>query len=1017
MDIFLSYNFRDNEAVNAVAQALQQQGLSVFLDRWYLTPGISWQQELERALSDCRAVAVFIGPSGLGRWQQQEKKLALDRQARDPAFPVIPVLLPGADPPLGFLSLNTWIDLRAGLTDPFAYKIFTAAVRMNAYEPRMQELAAATLATVCPFRGLRPFREEDATFFFGREPYIPTLLEVVTKNSFVAVVGASGSGKSSVVSAGLVPQVRRGACGQAWDVVTVVPGDRPLHALADAMLSLIEHEKSGVDRLATVNKLAGHLLNGDIILSDVVAEALKKQPGTERFLLVVDQWEELYTGIENETTRRRFIDQLLSATKRSQLSVVLTLRGDFFGHVLSYRPLSDRLQHSVINLGPMNREELKRTIVEPAKCTGMSFEPGLVERVLNDIEDEPGNLPLLEFALTELWARRRDGSLSNDAYDSIGGVAGAIAQRAEGEYAKFTPEAQVITQYIFKRLVRVAQPTEGIDDARRRVILDELWSHQRSKDGHEVKEVVKALADARLLVTSRDAATGKVTVEVAHEALIRKWKRLRDWIDQDRYGLSILNRLTSTAEEWRVNQRKRSFLYQGAHLTEALDWARANGDKLSDDESLFLAESNMHRRLMRAGVVVAACAIALTAVVAIFFAIRERELKFQIMRDSDELKLQSLVEELRAVWLDELGMQEWLRGAAKFAEPVDRHTGFNPHLDQRLRQFKYGETGDMAMARQCFERLRALKSKTIDEQKAVWEEVIRDIADPASAYGGLRLREIEGLIPLRKDPKTGLHEFAVYLTGEAPVRGVDGNLVVNNESALVLVLVPAGSFKMGAVNREEIELPAREEVRLDAYLFSKYEMTQGQWIRATYRNPSQNKTPSPGSTTLMMPVESISWKTAAQVLDHLHLTLPTEAQWEYAARAKTSGDWFAGDREAAMKAGCIAQRRLAGDLPQPRPIPCDVTYGMANNFGLFGTIGNVWEWCLDPVCPYEVTPKTGTGERKCDHLQRVYRGGSFFSEPDNARATLRRSSPPQVELYVVGVRPVMRLDGWTVSHN
>jgi formylglycine-generating enzyme required for sulfatase activity len=195
---------------------------------------------------------------------------------------------------------------------------------------------------------------------------------------------------------------------------------------------------------------------------------------------------------------------------------------------------------------------------------------------------------------------------------------------------------------------------------------------------------------------------------------------------------------------------------------------------------------------------------------------------------------------------------------------------------------------------------------------------------------------------------------------------------------------------------------------LQAFLISKFEMTQGQWVRATYSNPSQFKTD--GSAGSEKPVESISWEDSGRVLRRLHLDLPTEAQWEYAAKAGSGGDWFVGDNEQAAAVSCISQSQQADAPKEPRQSPCDVTYGQPNRFGLFGIIGNVWEWCLDPLCPYNVPTKPGTGERQCARIQRVFRGGSFYSEPNNARMSLRRSNPPEFKSSNVGVRPALRIN-------
>jgi TIR domain len=190
-DVFLSYNWREHAASEAIACALRDHGLRVFLDRWFLVPGRPWPQALGGILDTCRAVAAFLGPQGMGPWQQREKDLALDGQARTPTFSVIPVLLPGCRP--GPAPPNTWVDLRAGLDDPSLLAVLTEAVWGEPPGPDLQKWLTATFATVRPYRSLRPFREEDAPFFFGREAFTARLAEAVAQHTLVAVVGALGS--------------------------------------------------------------------------------------------------------------------------------------------------------------------------------------------------------------------------------------------------------------------------------------------------------------------------------------------------------------------------------------------------------------------------------------------------------------------------------------------------------------------------------------------------------------------------------------------------------------------------------------------------------------------------------------------------------------------------------------------------------------------------------------------------------------------------------------------------------
>src|SRR5512135_1300205 len=328
-DVFFSYHWRDHAAVECIARTLVDRGLSVFLDRWYLAPGQPWPQALEAALGRCRAVTVFLGPEdGLGPWQQREKDLALERQGRERGFPVIPVLLARSDPGLGFLKLNTWVDFTAERqTDPRPIEALIAAIRGEPPGPEVGQRLESARATLCPYRGLRPFREEDAPFFFGRATFTETLATTLVRQSFVAVVGASGSGKSSVVRAGLIPRLRRGTGGRIWEAVSFVPTDRPLASLAASLLPLLEPDLTEVDRLAEVGKLARHLAAGEVRLRDVTSRILAKQPGTDRLLLFADQWEELYTLCPDEASHTAFVAQLLEVAQAAVVTVVLTVRG------------------------------------------------------------------------------------------------------------------------------------------------------------------------------------------------------------------------------------------------------------------------------------------------------------------------------------------------------------------------------------------------------------------------------------------------------------------------------------------------------------------------------------------------------------------------------------------------------------------------------------------------------------------------------------------------------------------
>src|SRR5512144_1598678 len=582
VDVFLSYSRADQTMVERVAQALHANGLRVFLDRWYLTPGRSWPEALEDALASCRAVAILLGPDGLGPWQQREQYKALDRQTKEPAFPVIPVVCPGTkDPALGFLGLNTWIDLRSDLD--CGLELLAKAIRGEPAGPPEQERDPR--AEVCPYRGLQPFREEDASFFCGREAFTTTLLKRIATN-LIVVVGASGSGKSSVVRAGLIPALRRGEDqSRVWEVAVLRPGRDPFQALAASLLP----PDPGIDefdRIALLRQRAEQLRTGEVPIPDVATRVLEKQPGTDRVLLVIDQAEELFTLTEDPAQRRRFMELLLNATRKAPLTVVLTLRGDFYGRALEDRDLADHLDRGVVNLGPMTRDELARAIREPAAKVDLGFEDGLVERILTDVGDEPGKLPLMEFLLDGLWQRRTRGCLTHRAYDDLGGVPGAIAKRADTEFQRLTAEQQAAAR---RFLVLLVTPGEGREDTR---AVAEL-----PKGDLLVENVVRHFADARLLVTNRDASGQHELVEMSHEALIRSWTDLRRWVGENREFLRTLRRVEEAEHVWSTEGCKPDRLLQkGRPLSEAEDLLAQRPEFVNRDLGAYIATSQSRAR-------------------------------------------------------------------------------------------------------------------------------------------------------------------------------------------------------------------------------------------------------------------------------------------------------------------------------------------------------------------------------------------------------------------------------------
>ncbi|HEX2118321.1 MAG TPA: TIR domain-containing protein, partial [Acidimicrobiales bacterium] len=580
-DVFLSYNSADSDAVHRIAEQLRRERVEPWLDKWVLTAGRSWQEEIVDGLSRASTCAVMVGPSGLGDWAREELAVAHDRAAKDPDFRLFLVLLPGApemtDPRLAFLRTRTWVDLRNGTADPDAFQDLVSAITGAARTTI--PLDGEVDDSVSPYRGLSSFDEDHAEFFFGREDDTSRILELLKESRFVAVMGASGSGKSSLVRAGVVRALRTGRLpsSETWPIRVFTPGARPLTALAAQMHKAFPQES-----------MQGTLrdLHADERSLDLAATAgLAESPPDRRLALVADQLEELFTLCTDEAERKAFLDNLLYAATipGGRVVVVVGMRADFYHRCAPYPQLRTLIASEQYLVGPLTREGLRRAIEEPARRVGVELEAGLLDTILADVGAHPGGLPLLQHVLLELWQRRRGRMLTLEAYVAAGRLEGALAKRANTVYQALPPVQQEIARRVLLRLV---QPGEGTEDTRRRATLDELVSI--SEDRGAVERVVESLAQERLVTFGQDEATGKRVVDITHEALIRGWPELREWIAERRDELRAERRLGEAAVEWDRGGRDESVLYRGARLST---WDGHGLEGLNDLEREFLTAS------------------------------------------------------------------------------------------------------------------------------------------------------------------------------------------------------------------------------------------------------------------------------------------------------------------------------------------------------------------------------------------------------------------------------------------
>ncbi len=426
-----------------------------------------------------------------------------------------------------------------------------------------------------PYRGLFAFREEDAKFFFGREKFVDKLVTSVNKTQIVPVIGPSGSGKSSVLFAGLVPRLRE---WQDWLICQFRPGTRPFQALSVALTELMEPELSHLEAYTYSRRLAQQLEQEPNRFNGYVNRLLQRHPECNHVLIIIDQFEEIFTLTEDESERLGFINCLTSTRLSNTYAFALSLRADFLGQSLRYPGLAGALQENPHILGAMNREDLTDVVIRPAEKQNVAFESGLVERMLDDVGSEPGNLPLLEFALDTLWDEQQHGVITHKAYEKIGRVDGALTGHAEKIYANYSPEDQLRIKNVFTQLVR---PGLGTQDTRRLA--------KRSEVGEQDWHLVQELADQRLVVTNR-AIDGQETAEVVHEALIGRWQRLRDWMNDDRNFRMWQERVRAAIHQWEENEHDPGSLLRGTALNEAEEWYQSS-PHLNETESAFIGES------------------------------------------------------------------------------------------------------------------------------------------------------------------------------------------------------------------------------------------------------------------------------------------------------------------------------------------------------------------------------------------------------------------------------------------
>ncbi|GAA3040416.1 nSTAND1 domain-containing NTPase [Streptomyces glomeratus] len=564
----------------------------------------------------------------------------------------------------GLYDVAQWQRLwERAVADPVGDRPETAAEEEE--RPPAEDPA---VAGVCPYRGLAPYRRQDAGWFFGRERSTDALVAQLSAaeetGGLVMLVGASGAGKSSLLNAGLVPALQRGALsdesGRTREVLHLVPGGDPLGELIrhiPGLAPVVSAAREAVERQTVSPKELKEAKELKELKEPKQFKEFKefkesknpavkgfapKDPGTPGFahavreafagwarrekssaarpVVIVDQFEEAFTLCSDEADRRTFIQLLHAACSpaglgdRAPVLVLLGIRADFYEQCLGYPELADALQHRHMVLGPLTTAELREAVTGPAKAVGLELEPGLGELIVREVSaDGPrgahnaGVLPLLSHALLATWQRRKAGRLTLAGYRAAGGIQGAVAATAERAWSSLDPAARTAARLLLLRLVRLGEDTQA---TRRRGTRRQLADE--STDPGKTEESLEALVRARLVTLDAE------TVEITHEALLHAWPRLRDWIDEDRNGNLLRQRLEEDSRAWEGSERDTSLLYRGSRLEQAHTWAKsAGGTYLTRSAVQFLAASV---RLRRRSVLISRAAVAALVVLAVFAA-------------------------------------------------------------------------------------------------------------------------------------------------------------------------------------------------------------------------------------------------------------------------------------------------------------------------------------------------------------------------------------------------------------
>jgi formylglycine-generating enzyme required for sulfatase activity len=1080
--IFLSHSSADGSAAARIKDNLLGFGYeSVFLDSDLvrgIPAGQDWERQLYVQLRLCRAFVLLWSKHAAGsRWCFAEIT-----HARALGKPTLVVRLD--DYPLDGIiadgqtidTINNWEEacerLRRGLLaaglDPKEVSIW------NPTRPPYPGLRAFHEADAAVYFG----REAEIEGFIN----LLTRIYRFASTSLAVVLGPSGCGKSSLIRAGVIPRLRRDP--GTWLIIDPFrPLRRPFEELARALTNSFARIGAAREWQDVAEKLRTPLSTevGTPLLSEIDDFRVAADQREAVVILVIDQLEELL--VDDSSDPVIFLHLLRCTIERADGSIIVvsTLRTDFWS-ALQERSLAG-LTPETFPLDQLSEQSIERVIRAPAEIAGIDVNNDLTQRLREDTRTADA-LPLLAFTLNALWERgRRAGVLKLSDYRDFGGVEGAIDRAAEGVVSSVTMDARHWQDLKIALLSLVRLNEEG-QYVRQMTLWTEVPTniHGVLELFVQARLLVSDTDEngQRILEVAHEAlfrAWPRLRAWLEEDRDFLQWRRrlgtiLAEWEHAGQDKESLL-RAGVLAESVSWLERAKA---GGYHLTRSESEfiqhsiaAAKEEAELELQRTRALAEA---RRVAAQRLWKGLAAAVVLMLIAIGLAITSTRLLKSYRRMADVQLLADLEARADSLWpaRDEriAAMQRWLSDAQALAGRLQVHEQtlvslrrskgvladgrwrFSSTEDQwqhdvlaalvnGLHRFAHPNryVGTMADMKARLWTAQVIYTETVGRYSAQWDSIRSEIADSERSplYRGLKLEPQVGLIPLGRDAATGLQEFAVAGTGRVPRRDNTGVLGRGDSTAVVLVLLPGGRSLMGAtppsasrpLGDTNIDPYAYERegpvhaVELSPFFISKYELTQGQWLRLTGLNPSEYKLGSPlidSTGALSHPVENVDWYEAVRGLRRAGLVLPTEAQLEYAARGGTTTIWWTGNgRESLRGAANIAdQSALQAGLNWPDaadwpnfsdgfPVHAPVGSLRANNYGLYDVHGNVWEWCLDPFGSFSLRTRVGDGARLGgDTTKRAERNGDFMSKALYARVAFRDPLELSYKFSNLGIR-------------